>query len=261
MRVLFMWSQNLVYFASLATTFVLPSKDPHGIARMCQVVDSRISHFAAWHDQAMKKVKDLKEAVAEEALAAAQDVIAQASPHSVETVYMAKWLLARPNIEELKQAIGETSMKMTGRVAALWEDNMFCPGISDQLLVEHFRTWKGTTWLTGEGVYAVKLPGETGVRSSHCTGFTSDGLCDRCSVVRRHMMKEKSAFKSEQPGTKLMLKLLPPGFRTLLETLKWPMPVDVTLLGPAEDVEEDPAVHIIDQNGDSLHNNHDLSHV
>jgi hypothetical protein len=254
-----MWSQNLVYFASLATTFALPHKDPHGISRVCQVVDLRIANFAMWQDQTMKKLKDVKEHSFEEALASAMDTMNEASPASVETVYVAKWLLARPQSDELKAAIGETCMKMTVRIASLWEDNMFCPGISDPPLVEHFKYWKGTVWKSNEGVYAVKLPGENNIRSSHCTGFTSDGLCDRCSVVRRHMMKEKSAYKAEEPGVKLMLKLLPPGYRELLERLKWTIPLDPVLLGPSEDIEEDVTPHLLDQNGDAMHANHELA--
>lgn len=240
MKIVLIWSQNLVYFGSLASALILPQKDPHGIDRICEVVDARIAQFHHYKVAEMKKLKDVKPEMLQESVASAFDMMNMASPASVETVFISKWLLEREYKSEggLRGLIGEPSYEFTEKVAALWEDTMICPGISDPAFIEHFKFWKGSVWKNRDGVYGVRLPGDSVVRSVHCTGFTAEGLCDRCAVVRRHLMKERSAYKAEPPGIQLLLKSLPPGYREILNRLRLPLPQDPDLLGPSDDLDE-----------------------
>lgn len=242
LKIILMWSQNLVYFGSLASLLVLPRKDPGGYDRVCAVVDARVGQFSKYQSVEMKMLKEVKEEVFMELTNTAFETMGLASPPSVETVYVAKWLLEREYKEEmggLKALIGDFCFSFTEKIASLWEDSMICPGISDAVLVDHFKFWKGPVWKNREGVYGVRQPGEPNIRSIHCTGFTAEGLCDRCSIVRRHLMKERSAYKIEPPGINLLVKSLPPGYRDILYKIRLPIPDDHSLLGPSDEVDDD----------------------
>lgn len=241
MKLVMMWSQNLVYFGSLATLLALPRKDPNGGDKVAAIVNSRIDHFSIYQLSEMKKLKEVKQELLDDVSTSIFETMGSASPVSVETVFISKWLLTREDkidAERLKALIGEACFSFTEKVASLWEDDMICPGISDVSLVDHFKFWKGPVWKNREGVYGVRQPGDSNIRSVHCTGFTSEGLCERCSIVRRHLMKERSAYKLDPPGINLLVKSLPPGYRDILHKVKLHLPEDTVLLGPPDEIDD-----------------------
>lgn len=248
-----MWMNNLVYFGSLASVLALPTKDPAGVANVIHVVEHRVGQFVTYKDVEMKKLSGVEE-VQVPVVNMVFETVTTMAPATVETVYMAKWLLAR-NETWLKDTVGEVFNSLTIKVAALWEENMQCPGITDLALLEHFKYWKGTVWKRQDGAVAIRLAapeeGQETIRSLHCNGFSSDGLCYRCSLIRRHLMKEKSAYKNEPPGVKLLLQNLPPGYRAIFDKLRLNTAIDPVLLGPAEEVEdEELPPQLMDANGD-----------
>lgn len=153
------------------------------------------------------------------------DSLRQASPITAETSYMARWLISRYNEEDaarsLKALIGEASSQLTHRVSDAWDDKLFCSGIVDASYVEHFRQWKDTAWYTKDGLYASKVGEEEAVRSHLCVGFSDQPgqMCTKCTAVRRHLQRERSAYKTDCPGQKLVLNSLAPGLRSIADTV------------------------------------------
>lgn len=222
MKVLLLWSQNLVYFGSLSSSLALPNKNPNGMKKVVEIVEARLEHFRQYEAIESKKYKDLRADVVNDTVLNSFEMISLASPASVETVFIAKWLLGRTykGNEEFSMIIGFPSYQFTERIAMLWEDNMICPGINDPEFLEHFRLWKGNVWKNAEGVYAVRQPRDECIRSVHCTGFTSEGMCDRCATVKSLLAKEKNSFKNSPPGFQALLSMLPTAHKEILKKSK-----------------------------------------
>lgn len=218
-RVLFLWAQNLVYFGTLAFSIVMPHRDPPGYERVCQVIDSRLESFHLYADHELEALKDRKDehdAFVSDALA----TIKSACPVSPETSYMARWLVNNyAGLRDLKSLLGELCASLTDHISDMWNDEMLCPGINDPLYVEHFTSWKGVAWINREGLQATRAQADALVRAYHCTGFSDKpgNLCSKCMAVRRHLQKECSAYKKDNPGSKLLANTLPPGLRTVLD--------------------------------------------
>ena len=207
-------------------------------------------NFKNYVQAEMSKLAQVRSQLVEEVVILVLNTMHPAFPASTETVFIAKWILERQknwlrettaaDEEEdiLASVIGKACAKFTERVAVLWEDNMLCPGILERDLVDHFKHWKGAVSKNSDGVFGVLAQGQDCIRSIHCNGFTSEGLCDRCLQVRSLLMKEKMAYKTDPPGYILLVKSLPPAFKSILDGMKVQPDGDSPLLGPAEDVEE-----------------------
>lgn len=200
---------------------------------------------------------EVRSSLIEESITYAFDTMIMACPASVETVYMAKWLIDRQRARLIEQneefeetdiltpLLGKACSQFTDKIAIMWEDDMICPGINERDLVEHFKHWKGNVWKNRDGVFGLLTPDNECVRSINCTGFTSVGLCDRCSQVRHLLEAERNAYKTDPPGYRLLIKSLPPNFATILDELKVQPAQDSPLLGPEEDLHQEEAAEML----------------
>ena len=220
LRVLVFWTQNLANFGSLAVLLLLPSRDPGSEDTARCVIGQRIERFRIYLEAELQSMPDFALPRAEETICAALDTLQQVSPPSLETLFIAKWILSQTfQDSDLKTLIGDACFALTERLSGLWSDKMLCPGISDSQLVDHFLYWKGSVSTNKDGIHGVKLEGECPVRASRCTGFSplQKGMCTHCTALRRHLQKEKSAYKTEPPGLKFALATLAPGFRSVFD--------------------------------------------
>lgn len=220
-RTMFLWSQNLVYFGTLALSIVMPHRDPPGYERACQVIDSRIAQFHLFAEQEHEAVKEKPEEFPT-LVASALATIKLACPSSPQTTYMARWIINNyTGMRDLKSLVGEMCTSLTYGISDLWDDQMLCPGITDSLYVIHFQNWKGVAWVTKEGLQATRAQDDDLVRAYACTGFSDQPgqLCSKCHTVRRHLQKECSAYKKIAPSAKFLASILSPGYREVFDSL------------------------------------------
>lgn len=223
-KILYFWSQNLVYFGALAPSLALPDRDVRGIDTLEQVVDHRIRLFRAFEDSELESEAEMLPTGWESVVSTVFESIGAASPLTVQTMFVSKWLLTHLcDGVDLRTAIGEPCWQLTNHVASKFDDASLCTGVSDLAFIQHFDYWKDTTWLTKDSITAIRQPNEKTVRSVSCNGFSdlkNKSLCSHCSAVRRHLQKEKSAYKSSPPGVKLLQCSLPPGYRHIYDLWK-----------------------------------------
>lgn len=248
-KLIFLWSQNLVFFSSLASSVVLSDLGSLKIEEISKLIDARVVQFRHYLQAEITQLADVRASRIDEAIAFAFDSMNVASPASVETVYMAKWLIDRHRAREgreeilaedggvLAPLIGKACASFTDKIAMLWEDNMICPGITDADLVEHFKQWRGKIWRNRDGVFGVISSNNEEARSIHCTGFSSDGLCDRCNQLKLLVTNEKIAFDADPPGYQMLLKSLPPRFADICSSLKVRPADDSPLMGALGDMD------------------------
>lgn len=252
-----MWSQNLVFFSSLASKLVFCGAASNERTEISKKIDSRMAHFRHYTQTELDKLADIRAPLLEDSITYALDTMTMACPASVETVYMAKWLIDRQrlrlqerneNFEEadiLTPLLGKACSQFTDKIAMMWEDDMICPGIAERDLVEHFKHWKGLVWKNRDGVFGLLTSDNECVRSIHCTGFTSVGLCDRCGQVRHLLVAERNAFKTDPPGYRLLVKSLPPSFANILHDLKVQPAQDSHLMGPEEELHQEESAEML----------------
>lgn len=222
-RILVFWAQNLANFGSLATLLCLPSRDPSGVDRAYRVIGHRIAQFRIYLEAELQSMPEFGPAQTEESISATLDALNAASPPSLETIYTAKWIILQTwDNTDVRSLLGDACFSLTERIASLWCDKMICPGIPDSQLVDHFDYWKGLVSTNKDGIHGVKLEGDCAVRAARCVGFSplQKGMCTHCSALRRHLQKEKSAYKSDPPGLKFALASLAPGFRAIFDRWK-----------------------------------------
>jgi hypothetical protein len=223
LNILLFWSQNLVYFGSLAHVLAMPHHDPDGIERVGQVVEHRIEQFRIFQE---KELDGLPETLPgwENVVSEVFETMQAAAPLTPEAIFVSKWLLTHQIAGAgLKATLGEPCWQLTSNVAALFKDRFLCTGITDKSFIEHFDYWKSVAWHNKDGLQAVRQHGDPHVRSIRCSGFSDvpdKPLCSKCSVVRRHLQKEKSAYKTEPPGLKFLQNAIPPGHREILDRWK-----------------------------------------